>query len=498
MNKVVEPDFEELGTQLGRALRDRVAAQQFSPPEMGRVHAGARRRRAVRRGAVALACAALVAVAGFALTKRIDQTVSGDGSGPRVHAAMLPAYAVIDGAPGVGQPVSMWASPGTGPMGVATPRIDVWQAGDQRLVIKSFDNNTAPQSSAVTTSAVPTTAVAAGADEPWANRSVTTLNVRGVAGAIEELSADQFAVWIPTSSSGRYTLVIGRGVSRDQVLADVDSLVVLDGVLQPPTGFDLIENAMPLPPTTPAPAFASASYSDAGNQIVTTYSVPAGRESIETASWQEAGRLDQVGGREVMFVDGRLGNPPSVSWLDPGGIATTVSARVGNVVDLIPFVRMVSEGEFIRQGIDLSHRLSLSMAKDDGASVGDVTLTRRHGVDSLALCVTGSVGREACVARPALDESPGSATAQALIDGHWVIYGYRQILPGEEFPLTTADLKFTSPDGSCCRVDVTRRNNAYWYVVHVSDGVDVIDTNVGNVFGGIVGPISRPLVASPV
>ena len=498
MNKVVEPSFEELGTQLGRALRDRVAAQQFSSPEMDRVHAGARRRRAVRRGGLAVACAALVAVAGFVLTKRVDQTVPGDGGAAAVRPAMLPAYAVIDGAPGVGQPVSMWASPGTGTTGVAVPRTDVWQAGDQRLVIKSVDNSSVPQSPAVTTPVVPTTALASGANMPWANRPVTTLNVRGVGGAVEELSADQFAVWIPTSSAEKYTLVIGRGVSREQVLADVDSLVVLDGVLQPSTGFDLIESAMPLPPTTPAPAFASVSYSNAGSQIVTTYSVPAGRASIETASWQDVGRLDLVAGRDVMFVDGRLGNPPSVSWLDPGGVATTVSARIGNVADLIPFVRMVSEGDFIRQGIDLSHRLSLSMANDDSASVGDVTLTRRHDVDSIALCVTGSDAREACVAKPALDASPDSATAEALVDGHWVIFGYRQILPDEKASLTTDGLKFTSPDGSCCSVEATKHNNAYWYVVHVRDGVDVIDTNVGDVFGGIVGLVSRPLVASTV
>ena len=277
--------------------------------------------------------------------------------------------------PGVGQPVSMWASPGSGPMGVAIPRTDVWQAGNQRLVIKSVDNSSVPLSPAVTTTVVPTTAVASGSSEPWANRQVTTLTVRGVSGAIEELSSDQFAVWILTSSPVKYTVVIGRGVSREQVLADVESLVVLNGALQPSTGFDLIESVMPLPPTTRAPAFASVSYSNAGSPIVTTISVPEGRASIETASWLDEGRLDLVAGREVMFVDGRLGSPPSVSWLDPRGVATTVSARVGNVVDLVPFVRMVSEGDFIRQGIDLSHRVSLPMAKDDAASVGDVTLT---------------------------------------------------------------------------------------------------------------------------
>ena len=112
--------------------------------------------------------------------------------------------------------------------------------------------------------------------------------------------------------------------------------------------------------------------------------------------------------------------------------------------------------------------------------------------------MTGSDARETCVARPANDESPESATAQALVDGHWVIYGYRQVLPDEQSYLKTDDLKFTSSDGSCCTDDATKHNNAFWYVVHVRDGVDVIDTNVGYVFGGIVGSVSRPLVPSTV
>jgi hypothetical protein len=498
MNKVVEPD--ELGAQLGQALRNRVATQRFNPPEMGRVRAGAKRRRALHRGGVVLVCVALVAAAGLALTRHVDESVTGgNGGAGAVRPPMLPAYAVLDGAPGVGQPVSMWASTGAGPMGVAIPQTDVWQAGDQRLVIRSVDNTSVPLSPAVTTTVVATTAATTtGSSGPWAGRSVTGLPVRGVDGAIEALAADQFAVWIPTPSPDKYTLVIGRGLSRDEVLADVNSLVDVDGVLQPSAGFTLVERAKPLPPTTPAPAFASVSYSHTGSPIVTTYSVLAGWASIETASWYQVGRVDLIAGRQVMFVDGRLGNPPSVSWLDPSGAATAVSSRSGNVADLIPFVHMVTESDFIRQGDDLSHRLTQTMTKDGIASVGDVTLTRRHDVDSRALCVTGSDAREACVARPAIDESPGSAVAQALINGHWVIYGYREILPDEAFPLTTADLKFTSPDGSCCTVDVIRRDNAYWYVVHVDDGVDVVDTNLGNVFGGLVGSIARPLVASTV
>ncbi len=64
--------------------------------------------------------------------------------------------------------------------------------------------------------------------------------------------------------------------------------------------------------------------------------------------------------------------------------------------------------------------------------------------------------------------------------------------------LSADQLRFTSSSGSCCDVEAIKHNDAIWYVVHVDDDVDVIDTNVGEVFGGIVGSISRPLIASNI
>ena len=52
--------------------------------------------------------------------------------------------------------------------------------------------------------------------------------------------------------------------------------------------------------------------------------------------------------------------------------------------------------------------------------------------------------------------------------------------------------------GSCCDVESTKHGNAIWFVVHVDDDVDVVDTNVGNLFGGIVGSIARPLAAANI
>jgi hypothetical protein len=120
-------------------------------------------------------------------------------------------------------------------------------------------------------------------------------------------------------------LVTGRGLSRDEVLTDVEALVDVDSVLRPSAGFNLAESAKALPPTTPSPATASAAYSYIDGPYVATNSVPIGRSSIETINWHEVGRLDLIGGREVMFTDGRQGNPPSVAWLDVASSGAVVA-----------------------------------------------------------------------------------------------------------------------------------------------------------------------------
>lgn len=493
MNKVAEPEFDELGAQLGRALRSRVAAQRFSPPEMHSVHAGARRRRAAHRGGAGLVCLALVAAAGFALARRTDQTVPGDdGGAPVGRPPILPAYAVLDGAPGVDAPTAMWTQRGGQAMGLPVPRIDVWQSGDQRLVIRSVDNRDVLPAPGVTTTVVATTVVASPGDA-WAGRPVTDVKVRGTDGALESLGADQFAVWVPASSD-QYTLVIGRGMSSDQLLADVESLVVVDGVLQPAAGFTRVESAGALPATTPAPAFAEVAHGRTGGPFIGTNTPLAGRSSIETVGWIGVGRLEQIDGLEAMVTDERMGNSPSVTWLDPSGVVVNVTAQNGSPEDLVPFVHLVGEAEWTARGAALSARLTADLAVADQVTIGSVLLTRRGSTDGGALCLVAA-GSESCVA-DTTGESPVSLSDQAEINGQWVIYGYRQVLPEEESYLTTDDLRFTSSDGSCCTVEATKHNGAYWYVVHVDDDVDVIETNLGLVFGGIVGSITRPLVAS--
>jgi hypothetical protein len=446
---------------------------------------------------VIVVCLALIAAAGVAIASRADESVVGDNGAPIDRPAMLPAYALVEGAPRVGQPVYMYADRGGLQMGIAVPQIDVWASGDQRLVIRSVDNSVVPQSPAVTTTVVATTAATVtGSNQPWGQRRVSPLHIRGVDGAVQELAPDQFAVWLPTSSPDRYTIVIARGMPKVDALADAAGLVEVGGVLQPARGFTPIERAASLPATTPSPAGAGTEYSFFAGPFLGTYSPLGGRSSIETIGWTSVGRVESINGREVMFDDNPNDGSNSATWLDPTGVVTTITARGSDVAKLVPFVHNVNEADWLRQSTALSGRIASDLPAADRVSIGDTSLIRRGSDSGAALCLALGT-TEACV-RDTSNDSPISLANHAEIDGHWVIFGYRQIAPDEKSYLTADDLTFTSSSGSCCKVEWATHNDAIWFVVHVDDGVDVIDTNIGNVFGGVVGSISRPLVASNI
>ncbi len=82
------------------------------------------------------------------------------------------------------------------------------------------------------------------------------------------------------------------------------------------------------------------------------------------------------------------------------------------------------------------------------------------------------------------------------IDGHWLMFGFREIGTDERATIRPAELTFETADGDPCDVRIKEMDGWYWYVVEVPDGVDVVTTNVGLIFGGPVGDISRPQVAS--
>ena len=360
MNKTIDSDLDELGARLGRALHRRVASQGVRPIGLDPILAGVARRRARRRSSAIVVCVALVAAGGVALATRThDSVVGDDGDGSTVRPPLLPAFALLEGAPGVGNPVSMSAQRGGVPMGISIPRIDVWASGDQRLVVRSVDNAEVPPSPGATTTVAATTAVATGSTEPWGGRQVSKLQVRGVDGAIQELAADQFAVWIPTSSPDRYSVVIARGMSRAEASAEVAALVDVDGVLQPVSGFTAIETAAALPASTPSRPYAAAQYNYVGNMYVWTYLPPVGRSSIETMDWTTLGRLESISGRDVMVDDNPLDGTASATWLDQSGAVISVALRGadGDVVNLVPFVHMVSQADWLRQSVALSDRI---------------------------------------------------------------------------------------------------------------------------------------------
>ena len=142
----------------------------------------------------------------------------------------------------------------------------------------------------------------------------------------------------------------------------------------------------------------------------------------------------------------------------------------------------------------MSDRVARDLPVADRVSIGNASLIYRGSNDKTALCLAFDA-TEACV-NDSSQASPISLADQVEINEHWVIFGYRQILPDEH--LTGDDLKFTSASGSCCDVEKTKHGDAIWFVVHVDDDVDMVDTDVGNLYGGIVGSIARPLVAAPI
>ena len=328
-------------------------------------------------------------------------------------------------------------------------------------------------------------------------QAVSLVDTReGVDGAIQELAADQFAVWVPTSSPDRYSVVSNRGMSRADALAAVAALVDLDGVLQPASGFTAIKQAAALPATTSSGPYAVAQYNYSDNLYVATYLPPVGRTSLETIDWTTIGRIESISGREVRVDDNPFDGTASAIWLDSSGAVTTIALRGGDLAKLVPFVHMVNEADWLRQSRALSDRIAASLPVTDRVSIGNSSLIYRGSNDKTALCLAFDA-TEACVS-DSLGESPVSLADQVEINGHWVIFGYRQILPDEESYLTGDGLKFTSASGSCCDVETIKHGDAIWFMVQVDDDVDVVDTNVGNLFGGIVGSIARPLVAANI
>ncbi len=486
------PD-DVMGKRVGAMLRERVDRAATSSIVIDQVRHGAQRRQRRSRAGVAALCVLLAGGAGYAVSRRAPQSQPAEQPSPAPAEVVMDRYALMDGATAL----AAWAQVGGVPYGVALPEIDVWAAQQQRLVVRTFvEPGAEPETNA--TVDVPTTAAAAPTTGPWADRPVDRVQVRGVLGAIEELSPDQFSVWVPTTVDGRYTQVISRGFTREETLASVESLVEVDGVLQPPAQFVLSEHADAAPATTPVGPFAQVSYgpqegaSGQGASWLATFEPTPGRASLELALWSSTGRVETIDGRTVLLSD-EYGHS-SASWVDDSGLIVSVWRDLPGVEELVPSVQMASQAEFLRLADSISDRVRAETRPTGSVSFDEGSVTRRSSDDARALCVSAA-GREVCVPEQYVEEVE-NATMHASIDGHWFIFGYRQIGADERSTLHPDQLAFTLPDGSPCTVEIGEHGGAYWYLVAVPDGVNTVTTNVGEIFGGIVGDISRPLGAS--
>lgn len=493
MSSISELSDDVMGKRVGAALRERADRAATSSIMIEEVRHGAQRRQRRSRAGVAVLCALLVGGAGYAVSRRVPQSQPAEQPSPAPTAMVMERYALMDGATAE----AAWAQVGGTPYGVALPEVDVWAAQQRQLVVRTFvEPSSIPETN--DTVAVATTAAAASTTGPWADRAVDRVEVRGVLGAIEELSPDQYSVWVPTAVDGRYTQVISRGSTREQTLATVESLIEVDGVLQPPGQFVLSEHADATPATTPAGPFAQVSYGPQtvsggqGETWLATFEPTPGRASLELALWSSTGRVQTIDGRTVLLTD-EYGHS-SASWVDDSGLLVTVWRDLPGVEELVPSVRMASQNDFLRLAGSISERLRTGTTAAGSVSFEEGTVTRRTGHGATALCVAAGI-REVCVAEQG-DEEVENAAMHTSIDGHWFIFGYREIGDGEGSTLHPDQLAFTLPDGSPCTIQIEEHDGAYWYLVAVPDGVNVVTTNVGEIFGGVVGDISRPLGAS--
>lgn len=480
---------DELGGRVATLLRERSDAATRPGIQMEKVVAGASHRRRRSRIAVSSLCVALVVGSGYLVTQRVPQPEPAQQPAV-VDRPVLGRYAVIDGL----EPQAAFAQAGGALWSVAQPRVDVWADQSRRLVIRTVVE---PVDEVRTDSTVdvPTTTGQVSDAGPWADRTVERVEVRGVRGAIEQLAEGQYSVWVPTSVAGRYTQVISRGLSRESTLVAVEGMVEADSVLQPVGSLIRVEHADPVPFSAPSSAYAQLNYgvgNAADGPWVATLEPAQDRVSLELAMWSSTGRVESINGREVLMSDeyGRS----SASWLDVNGLVVTVWRALPRVEELIPSVRLVSEAEFLTLAGEISDRIITRTTATNSVSFGATSVSRRAGAAGAAVCLE-AYSATACVAEQADDEVE-IANMHAEIDGHWLMFGYREIGDDERATIRPAELRFDAPDGDSLDVQVQEVDGGYWYVVEVPDGVNVVTTNVGEIFGGPVGDITRPQVAS--
>ena len=425
---------------------------------------------------VALAAAALLVVIGLiAIRSRSGSSIdaSTKAIAPRSQAA-LTAYA-LDGSPGAGLPVQMSDHTGgdiTAP--TPTPRVDVWAQGDIALVVHTVND---------------------GSGEIWGNRPVTGLTVRGAQGAEQDLSVNQHAIWTARADDGSYSVIIGRNITSKALLTIVDSMIESDGALQPSSGFLAVERhpAVPDPPVSP---YAEVAYSFDKGPWVSTTRPPEGHTSIETAlRYQFVGRLEDIDGREVLVVDDL--DRTFASWLEPSGelVTVIVLGEGQDMTGLVRSIKMIGPDRWTSLSHSVSESISAHVPVFSIATIGTATMVLRQDSSTQALCLRIDGSNEMCAGQPTHRPQPMLfISAEAEVDGHWYIYGYRSNAVDTLDDAQRSSVRFRDADGTDQQPDWSESATADWYIVRLPDGRNSIDTNQGEMIGGVSGALLRPLL----
>ncbi|MFT3851854.1 MAG: hypothetical protein QM733_03815 [Ilumatobacteraceae bacterium] len=483
---------DELGVRLRGALERRDG--RLAPPTLtpARVWAGVRRRRQRRRAVAVLACVVLLALVVPVLRRSHGEPAPAEPM-PMPLPSSLPVMAILDGG---STPTSMSGDAGGAAIGQAVPAIDVWVAGTETVVVRTqhhaLDVAPPPTTAAPTTTA-PGVATTVAPDQapPWSGQPARELPVRGVTGAVERLADAQFALWIPGVDPDSYTLMIGRGMSQERLVAIADAAVEVDGALRPDEGFSRTEHHDALASTAPASAYADVTYAGGDDTIhvVTQPGSVAGR-TLESVSWYGFGPITDVDGRQVLTVTSS--GVPTTMWVDPAGVIVGVWSNGSSAAELVDRVRLVDRSAWLALGRTVMDGLRDGTRQVASATVGGHAVSIRRGGTQTAMCVDGQ-----CALVSSAGEEPASYMFSGVAGGRWVVAGYRQITDDEASHPQLVDLDdvhVTMPDGTVLPLDRFVDGRTYWYTVDVPDGAQVVHTDVGMTLGGIIGDLARPLL----
>ena len=468
------PDDHDLGTRIGRVL-DRSAARPMSI-ELSDVRRGARRRRARPRVVAGVACAALAVSAVVVLGQRDEPTSTADRPLVDIAASTVRAAGLLP-VEQFGEPTSVWASRGGIPRGVALPQVDVWQSGEQRIVVRTFLEAAAPAS-------MPSAAALPSVPPQQADDTRV----------VERIADDQ---WVLFLSSDRELgdNVIARGMTRTEADAAFASLILAEGVLAP-TGFALVEHADAAASTDPIGWTTTVAYGPGGGETFVSVIEPTpGRESVELAGAWSPAAVRSVDGVEYAHViqSGRT----SLSWRDSSGVFIGVSSTSPLDADIVASVELIDRPalETIAETIGAQHSAKPALMT---VELGGQVVTRRGNDDDVVLCI-GSGSSEECARNPGTAEAGGppvTAKISAIVDGQWVIAGMMGTPDG--WTPDFSDDSFKLPDGRDAPIQELEQDGTHWFVVTIPDGVDTITVSPSNDLGGIVGPIARPLFAESI